>query len=338
MNATPFLVRLVAATILARQNKALIAEIAYLKAEVEFLRSCIPADQPLRFTDRWRKRLARTAAGVGWKRLAEIASVAKASTIRGWHRLMVKGKLGIAKAGPGRKPTDPEIEKTVIRMACDNPTWGQKRIRGELLKVGVEVAARTVAAILDRHGIKPAPQRGSDWSWKRFMTEKADELVATDFFSVEVPTLLGKRVFDVLFAIHVATRKVTIVGLTEHATKEFMVQTARNLTMDGGWLHEVGAKRIIHAFAERWVRTVKRELIRRAWFLSEGALRRYLTEYVEHYNAERPHQGKGNRPLSQANAQPQAPAQQSVTGFKAGQVRRIARCGGVISHYERAAA
>lgn len=94
MESLPFLVRLIAATILATQNKALSAEVAYLRTEIGFLREQIPKDQSLRFTDAWRKKLARAAAGVGWKRLAEIATVAKASTIRGWHRLMIAGKLG----------------------------------------------------------------------------------------------------------------------------------------------------------------------------------------------------------------------------------------------------
>ena len=83
MTSLPFLIRLIAATILAQQNKALIAEVAFLRAEIGFLRDHIPKEQSLRFTDAWRKKLARAAAGVGWKRWAEIASVAKAGTIRG---------------------------------------------------------------------------------------------------------------------------------------------------------------------------------------------------------------------------------------------------------------
>lgn len=112
MDSLPFLVRLIAATLLAEQNKALIAEVAYLRTEIDFLREQIPNDNALRFTDSWRKRLARAAAGVGWKRLAEIASVAKASTIRGWHRLMIAKKLGTKRAGPGRPQIGTEVEQT----------------------------------------------------------------------------------------------------------------------------------------------------------------------------------------------------------------------------------
>lgn len=368
MNSLPFLTRLIAATILSRQNKALIAEVAYLRAEIAFLHALLPADKPLRFTDRWRKRLARAASGVGWKRLAEIATVAKGATIRGWHRLMVKGKLGVVRPGPGRATTDVEIETVVIRMAKENPTWGQLRIRGELLKLGISLSSRTIGSILDRHGLKPAPERSTDATWKTFITDKMDKLVATDFFSVDVPGLFSTTTYYVLFAIHLATRKVEILGVTEHPDTQFMLQTVRNTTADGGWLKEVGAGYIIHdrggnfcaawkgaliaegiepvtiparspnlnAFAERWVRTVKRECVRKCWFLSYGGLCRILSEYTrDHYNVERPHQGMGNIPLKSAVL---PPAQQSIAGFKASQIRCVTRCGGVIHHYERVAA
>jgi hypothetical protein len=63
----------------------------------------------------------------------------------------------------------------------------------------------------------PAPARTTGWSWKRFVTEKADPLVATDFFTVDVMGLLSRTTYDVLFAIHLATRRVEILGVTEPA-------------------------------------------------------------------------------------------------------------------------
>jgi hypothetical protein len=76
MNSLPFLTRLIAATILAKQNKALIAKVTYLRVEIDYLRTLVSKDQPLRFTDTWRKRLARAGARLGWQRLGEIASIA----------------------------------------------------------------------------------------------------------------------------------------------------------------------------------------------------------------------------------------------------------------------
>jgi transposase InsO family protein len=369
---TPFLIRLVAATILARQYKALIAEVAYLRVEIEFLREQIPKEQTVRFTDHWRKRLARAAAGVGWKRLAQIATLAKATTIRGWYRRMLKGRLGVkATAGPGAPRKDKEVEATVIRLAKENPTWGQRRIANTMRSMGVRVSPRTVAAILDRHGLKPAPERTTDWSWKQFITETADAVVASDFFTVDVPRMFGKAVYYVLFVIHLKSREVKILGITENPDEAFMAQVARNMTDagDDNWFRKVGCRHLIHdgdgkftaqwkemltncgidpvripahspnlnAFAERWVRTVKHELVRRFWFLDFDGLHRILHEYVrDHYNRERPHMGLGGISIPAAAAQ--IPAQESVTPFKASQVRCIKRCRGVIRHYYRIAA
>ncbi|MEK7414276.1 MAG: integrase core domain-containing protein [Planctomycetota bacterium] len=369
MNSLPFLTRLIAATILARQNKSLIAEIAYLRTEIAYLHEQLPERHRFTFTDRWRKRLARAAGGVGWKRMAEIATIVKATTIRSWHRLLARGKLGMPRRKPGRLMTDTEIETVVVRMARENPTWGQMRIRGELLKLGIRLASRTVGAILDRHGFKPAPERSTDTTWKSFITEKADALVATDFFTVDTHGLFSTTTYYVLFAIHLATRKVEILGVTDHPNEAFMVQTVRNTTAEGGWLRQVGARYIIHdrganfcaawkgalqqagvdpvaipprspnlnAFAERWVRTVKRECVRRCWFLNYGGLYRALQEFVDHYNAERPHQGVGNRLLTGIPSV-QAATQQSLTKLKARDVRCVSRCNGTIRHYYRAAA
>jgi transposase InsO family protein len=370
MTSLPFLVRLIAATILARQNKELIAEVAYLRTEVAYLREQLPAKRVLKFTDAWRKKLARAAAGVGWERMAKIATVAKASTIRGWHRLMAAGKLGVKRVGPGRPQVSKEVEQMVVRLAKENPTWGQVRIRGELLKLEVAVSPRTIAAILDRNGLKPAPQRGTDSTWRSFLAEHLDTVVATDFFTVDVWSWLGKRSYDVLFAIHHGTRRVHIAGITDHANADFMAQTARNDTMaDTGWLKQVGAKYLIHdgdgkfcarwqqvlrsggveptktapnspnmnAIAERWVRTVKRECIRRCWFIGRGGLERALADYCRHYNEQRPHQGKQNRALTAA-AQAKPPAQKPVTEFKASEIRCETACGGAVRHYYRVAA
>ena len=369
MTCIPFMIRLTAAAILGRQNLALISELAYLRAEIAYLRDQLPKDIPLRFTDRWRKKLARAAAGVGWKRLGEIATAAKAGTIRSWHRLMLKGKLGMTKAGPGKPQTSSEVQQAVIRIATENPTWGQHRIAGELAKLGISLSPRTVAAILDRHGLKPAPERSTDATWKTFISEHLSEIAATDFFTVDVWGLLGKTTYDVLFAIHLQTRRVHIVGITEHAVEAFMVQTARNLTMsETGWLTQVGARYLIHdrdakfcaawshalakggvetvaipprspnlnAFAERWVRTVKRECIRRCWFIGRDGLERALQNYLAHYHEHRPHQGKDNRPLTDS-AQAQPPPRMAHADFKANKVRCVIANNGTLRHYERAA-
>ena len=194
----------------------------------------------------------------------------------------------------------------------------------------------------------------------------ASEIVATDFFTADVWGWLGKRTVYVLFFIHLATRRVHLVGVTEKPDEAFMKQTARNATMESvGWLKEVGAKYLVHdrdtkftgswkeilkgsgvetlalpanspdlnAYAERWVRSIKTECIRRLTFLGQGGLRRGVREYLEHYNAERPHQALGNFPLG-----PEPPTQKVDEAPPRGPIRCRESCGGVLKHYYRAAA
>jgi putative transposase len=306
---------------------------------------------------------------MGWKRLAQIATIAKADTIRGWHRLMQKGQLGAKRSPRGRPRTDRDIEQVVIRMARENPTWGQLRIAAMLTLCLIPLSPRTIAAILARHGLKHAPERTVDWSWTRFITENADALVATDFFTVDVRGWFGTLTYDVLFAVHLGTRRAEILGVTQHANEAFMAQVAREATAEGGWLQRMGCRYLIHdrdskfcgrwkgvleeagikptptpphspnmnAFAERWVRTIKHECIRRCTFLDYGGLRRVLREFVDHYNLERPHQSKGNRPLTDF-PDAHGAARKYIADFKASDIRCVTRCGGVIRHYFRVAA
>jgi transposase InsO family protein len=372
MNSLPFLTRLIAATILARQNKFLIAENAYLRTEIAYYREQAPPERRNRFTDAWRKRFARLGPAIGMKRLAEVATIAKAKTIYGWKRLLKAGQLGNKRRGVGRPRTDDAIEKVVLRLARENPTWGQLRIAATLILLLIPLSPRTIAAILNRHGMKPAPDRSTDWTWKRFISAHLHELAATDFFTVDVAgrgwSWLRTQTVYVLFAIHLGSRKVEILGITDHPNEAFMVQVARNCTMvDTGWFKRMGIRRLIHdgdgkfcphwqhtpqeaevtpvqipphspncnAFAERWVRTVKRECLRRIWLIGIEDLRQALAEFVRHYNTERPHQGIGNKPLDFG---PQPPAQKSVAGGPLGRIRCRTSCGGVIRHYYRDAA
>lgn len=366
---SPFLVRLIAATILARQNKCLTAELGLVRTENAYLRSQLPEGHRFAFTDVWRKRFARAAEPVGWKRVGELLRVAKGKTVQKWHQLMRKGLLGVKRARVGRPRLQATIEQVILRLAKENPIWGQKRIDDMVAMLLLPLSPRTIAAILDRHGLKPAPERATDWTWRRFVTEKADALCATDFFTVDVWTLPGKRTYDVLFTIHLGTRKVEILGVTQHSDEDYMIQTARAATMEGGWFKRMGCRYLIHdgdgkfcehwkqtlrdagvepvqipphspnsnAFAERWVSTVKRKLVRRRWFLGYGGLWRALSDYVAHYNGERQHQSKGNRPLTEIST-PDIAAQISIAEFKASQIHCVPRCNGTVRHYYRVAA
>jgi putative transposase len=372
-NDAVFLTCLVAATLIAQQNKLLMAELTLVKAERDFYRDKIPAGTPLHFTDAWRLRFAKAGAAVaalaGWKHLGGLVTAAKVKTIQGWERMRKAGKLGVQRAGRGRPRIQAAIEQVIQRLATENPVWGQKRIAGVLAMLLLAVSPRTIAAVLKRKGLTPAPTRGTDPTWKPFISVHMDVLVATDFFTAEVQTESGPQAYDVLFGVHLATRHVAILGVTQHSNEGFMTQVAREATADGGWLKRVGCRYLIHdgdgkfcdawkgvlkdagietvkipphspncnAFAERWVRTVKDEFIRRCRFLDYGGVVIALQEYTDHFNTERPHQSKENRPLT-VKTGPQAAAQKKVAGFKPSDIRCVTRCGWAIKHYYRVAA
>src|SRR4029450_9919139 len=108
------------------------------------------------------------------------------------------------------------------------PSWGHRRIQGELVNLGYQVAASTVWKILHQAGVDPAPRRVGP-TWKQFLTAQAHAMLGCDFFTVD--TVLLQRIY-VLFFVQIATRQVHVVGVTAHPTGACVAQQACNLLMD----------------------------------------------------------------------------------------------------------
>jgi hypothetical protein len=113
-------------------------------------------------------------------------------------------------------------------LAKENPTWGCRRIQGELLTIGVTIAASSVWAILKRHGVEPSPRRSGS-TWAELLAAQAMELMSCDFFHVD--TVLLCRLYVLVF-IHHDTRFVRIAGVTANPVVEWVAQQARNLSME----------------------------------------------------------------------------------------------------------
>jgi putative transposase len=124
------------------------------------------------------------------------------------------------------------ITEHVVRMATENPSWGYDRIQGALKNLGHKVAPTTIANILRKHGLEPAPERKRRTTWRTFLKAHWKTLAAADFFTTEVWTLGGMVTFYVFFVIELSSRRVHIAGITPSPNEAFMTQVARNLTDD----------------------------------------------------------------------------------------------------------
>ena len=148
----------------------------------------------------------------------------------------------------------------VVRMAQENRDWGYRRIQGAMSNLGHILARSTIADILKRHGIEPAPERSRKTTWKEFLTQHWDLIVAADFFTIEVWTAKGLQRFIVLFFIDLSTRRVEIAGISAVANGLWMNQIARNLTDSVDGLL-TGKRYLIHdrdpLFTDEFLRTLK---------------------------------------------------------------------------------
>jgi putative transposase len=149
-------------------------------------------------------------------------------TLLRWHRRLVRWRWTYPPQG-GRPPVDAKLVVLIGQMARENPGWGYKRIRGELLGLGYRVGASTVRRILKRLRIPPAPQR-SRTTWRQFLRSQGSTMLACDFFHVDCAVTLHRAC--VFFVIEVGTRHVHVLGVTAHPDGVWTVQQARNLLMD----------------------------------------------------------------------------------------------------------
>jgi len=159
------------------------------------------------------------------------ARIVTPETLLRWHRRLVSRHWTYppkTKPAGGRPRTAAVICDLVIRFARENPAWGHRRIHGELIGLGYQVAPATVWNILRKAGLDPTPRRGGP-SWREFCRGQATTMLACDFFTVD--TVLLRRIY-VFFVLEVGTWRVYILGVTRHPTGEWVAQQARNLMLD----------------------------------------------------------------------------------------------------------
>jgi putative transposase len=336
--------------LLARSSAAKDAELLMLRHEVTVLRRRVTRPRV-----NWADRAVLAGLARLLPRPTRRGPFVRPETLLGWHQDLVRRRWSYPHR-QGRPTVAAEIRALVLRLASENPTWGYRRIHGELCRLGYWIGASTVWAILHRAGVNPAPKR-SALSWRQFLRAQAKGVLAVDFFTVD--TVLLQRLY-VLFVLEVATRRVHVLGVTPHPVGDWVTQQARNLLM--GLQERVGRFRFLlrdrdtkftaafdavfvaeglrvlrtpvrappaNAYTERWVGTVRREVLDRMLILGCRQLRAVLAEYADHDNGHRPHRALGQAP-------PLGPGEPVVLA-PAGRIVRRDRLGGLIHEYTQVA-
>jgi len=275
-----------------------------------------------------------------------------------WHRELVRRKWTLKKKAPlGRPPIPPDVEALLLRLANENPRWGDGKLEGELGKLGYDIGRSTIRDVLKRRRVPPAPERGKHGSsWRTFLTHYKDEILACDFFTVETAWL---KTIYVLFFIELGSRRVHVAGCTDSPTAVWVTQQARHLS----WQIQDGSPPVrflirdrdskfpaafdtvftsedvtiirtpvrapnANAVAERWIRSAREECVDKLVILNERHLQWVLTTYVDYYNSARPHQGIEQR----------CPIPLGPSAARDGPIERRDILGGVLHGYYRRAA
>ena len=327
-------------------------QIEYLKVENEILRKRV--GRSIRPTPVERRRLVKFGAPLG-KDIKNIISIVTYETFLLWVRRYKRKEYSEKIKKRGRPKTLPEIQQLVVRLAKEN-NWGYVRILGELNKVGIHRLSKTnVKNILKENGIDPVPKRTQD-SWDNFIRRHFQTLWACDFFTKQVLTPLGPRMFFVLFFINIKTRRVFVAGATQYPHQEWVNKQTKNImpllegnkkskkllirdrdTKFSGNFDELFKNEgftvqklpfmspNMNSYAESWVGTIKRECLNRFIVFGERHLRYLISEYVKHYNENRPHSAMNNMPLEETE----------LNKRNTGEIKCQSKLGGIIKHYYR---
>jgi putative transposase len=335
--------------LLMRSEASKTAEIMVLRHQVNVLRRQVSRPRPS-----WADRALISALARLLPQTRRHLFVTPGTLLR-WHSDLITRRWTTKRQQPGRPPTSPPLHRLILRLAGENPDWGYRRIAGELAALGRQVGASTVWAILQRAGIDPSPRRSGP-TWAEFLRSQAHGILACDFFHCD--TVLLTRLYCFAVVEH-ANRRVHILGVTTHPAAGWVAQQARNLLMDlndrvaqfkflirdrdtkfTSMFDAVFASEDIqiiktpirapraNAIMERWIGSLRRELLDRMLILNARHLRRVLTEYENHFNTHRPH-----RALAQA-APLRALPQPDITETK---IIRRDRLDGVIHEYTQVA-
>ncbi len=247
---------------------------------------------------------------------------------------------------PGRPRIDAALRKLIRQMESANIGWGAPRIHGELRKLGIEVSQATVSKYM-KHPRKPPSQ-----TWRTFLANHANCLVAIDFFTVPTATF---RILYVFIVLSHDRRQVVHFNVTEHPTAQWTAQQIVEAfpfdTAPGYLLRDrdciygevvwrriksLGIEDVLTAprspwqnsFVERVIGSIRRDCLDHVIVLNEQHLRRILREYFSYYHTCRTHLSLNKDP----------PQPRAVESAQLGNIVALPRVGGLHHRYMRVAA
>jgi putative transposase len=290
---------------------------AALAAEILFLRKQLGLyverkKKPRRATNSTRFTLAHLASLFDWR---DVLTVVKPDTLIRWHRKGFRLFWKWKSRANGRPRVPVDIQKLIVEMATNNPTWGEERIADELLlKIGIQISPRSVRRYMPKDPQRPkAPTQ----RWMTFVRNHAKAIIAADFFIVVTATF---RVLYVLVIMEIGTRRIVHVNVTQHPTALWTLQQFREcVSGDEGYrfiihdrdsiysrqldssLRTLGLRVLktpyrspqANAFCERLIGSARRECLDFIIPFDEDHIRQILKSWVGHYNKSRPHSSLG---------------------------------------------
>jgi transposase InsO family protein len=287
-----------------------------------------------------------------WSHWSEMLVVVRPETVVRWHRAGFRrywAWLSHRNRRPGRPQVDAKVRALIRRMANENATWGAPRIHGELRMLGFDVSERTVSRYMPRRPTVPDALK----RWISFLRNHGSAIAAMDFFVV--PTATFQRVYA-WFAIDHSRRRILNFEVTDHPTAVWVVQQLRetfpfdirprHLIFDRDRTFSRDVVTALRSFgiqstrtsprspwqngiAERWIGTVRRELLDHVVVLGRCHLRHLLRSYVAYYNEDRTHLG--------LDKQTPAGRRRSSLIERRGRIVASPRVGGLHHRYQQAA-
>jgi putative transposase len=281
-----------------------------------------------------------------WTEWRPAVVIVRPETVIAWHRQAFRRFWTLKNRHRLGRPAVPADVRALIRtMSQANSVWGAPRIHGELLKLGIEVSQASVAKYLVR------PRRPPSQSWRTFLTNHIDQIMAADFFVV--PTATGRLLFVFVMLAH-HRRRVVHVAVTEHPTAAWTAQQLREaFPWDDAPRYLIRDRDLafaaVHATAdamaitavltaprspwqngviERFIGSARRECLDHVIVFTAAGLQRLLKRYVEYYERSRTH----------LSLNKDAPIPRAITPPSVGRVVAIPQVGGLHHRYERRAA